>query len=122
MRIDIAFFCMAALLFSQQAALGETTAKPGRVLPSPTGNRANPTRFGDRIADEAFGAFQRGMYKTALTLALQQASAGEPNAQTLAAEIYARGLGVHVVSDHRPGPGAGCGEVRNLVFGAVCGG
>lgn len=53
----------------------------------------NPGRFGDKPADDAFGAYQRGLYKTALELALKQAEAGDPNAQTLAAEIYARGLG-----------------------------
>jgi uncharacterized protein len=50
-------------------------------------------RFGQKITDEAFGAFQRGLYKTALNLALEQAKAGDAPAQTLAAEIYSRGLG-----------------------------
>jgi TPR repeat protein len=42
----------------------------------------------------AYGAYQRGLYLTALHLALPRAEAGDPAAQTLAAEIYARGLGV----------------------------
>jgi len=44
--------------------------------------------------DEAFGAYQRGYYLTALELALPRAENGDPYAQTLVAEIYANGLGV----------------------------
>jgi uncharacterized protein len=51
-------------------------------------------RFGNRPADEAYGAFQRGMYLTALNLALPEAEKGDMASQMLAAEIYARGLGV----------------------------
>ncbi len=51
-------------------------------------------RFGGPPADAAYGAFQRGLYMTALNLALPRAEAGDPAAQTLAAEILSRGLGV----------------------------
>jgi uncharacterized protein len=51
-------------------------------------------RFGNRPADDAYGAFQRGLYLTALNLALPQAEKGDVASQMLAAEIYARGLGV----------------------------
>jgi uncharacterized protein len=61
---------------------------------SSTTTNVDPSRFGQRSADEAFGAFQRGMYKTALALALERAKTGDAAAQTLAAEIYARGLGI----------------------------
>lgn len=44
--------------------------------------------------DEAFGAFQRGRYLTAMELALPRAQLGDPAAQTLVAEILDRGLGV----------------------------
>ena len=44
--------------------------------------------------DDAFGAFQRGYYLTALALALPRAEKADPSAQTLIAEIYAKGLGV----------------------------
>lgn len=44
--------------------------------------------------DAAYGAFQRGRYLTAFELALPRAKLGDPAAQTLVAEIYARGLGV----------------------------
>ncbi|TCD11460.1 sel1 repeat family protein [Oricola cellulosilytica] len=53
-----------------------------------------PSRFGVRPADEAFGAFQRGLYLTARNLALPRAEEGDAAAQTLLAEIYSRGLGV----------------------------
>lgn len=54
----------------------------------------NPKRFGTQPEDAAFGAYQRGLYITALDLALPRAEKGDAAAQTLAAEIYARGLGV----------------------------
>jgi uncharacterized protein len=57
------------------------------------GGDVDKSRFGEQLSDDAFGAFQRGFYKTALTLALDRANKGDPNAQTLAAEIYANGLG-----------------------------
>ncbi len=51
--------------------------------------------FGPRKrVDEAYGAFQRGYFLTALALALPRAEKGDAAAQTLIAEIYARGLGV----------------------------
>ena len=44
--------------------------------------------------DDAYGAFQRGRYLTAMDLALPRAQLGDPAAQTLVAEILDRGLGV----------------------------
>jgi TPR repeat protein len=65
----------------------------------PTANQAaagsvDQNRFGGPPADAAYGAFQRGLYMTALNLALPRAEAGDAAAQTLAAEILSRGLGV----------------------------
>ena len=63
----------------------------------PVNDRApdvNPERFGGRIPDIAFGAFQRGLYITAFNLAKPRAEAGDPAAQALIAEIYSRGLGI----------------------------
>lgn len=54
----------------------------------------NENRFGNKVADPAFGAFQRGLYLTAFNLGMERAKEGDPAAQTLVAEIYARGLGV----------------------------
>ncbi|TDQ25350.1 tetratricopeptide repeat protein [Phyllobacterium brassicacearum] len=76
----------------------ETTAKQDK--PKSPGDPAleavNPTRFGKAPADEAFGAYQRGLYKTAYNLALPRAEAGDGAAQILLAEILARGLGMPV--------------------------
>ncbi len=44
--------------------------------------------------DEAYGAFQRGLFLTAIDKALPRAKLGDPAAQTLIAEMTARGLGV----------------------------
>ena len=83
--------CLAlTLTLLSDAAFGQ--AEP---VPAPVASKAvDPMRFGTRQPDEAYGAFQRGYYKTALDLALPRANAGEAPAQTLVAEILARGLGV----------------------------
>lgn len=44
--------------------------------------------------DDAYGAFQRGFYLTAMDLALPRAQLGDPAAQTLVASILEQGLGV----------------------------
>ncbi len=55
----------------------------------------NTAVFGPRAeVDYAYGAFQRGYYLTALELALERAEQGDAAAQTLIAELYAKGLGV----------------------------
>ncbi|PHP66123.1 hypothetical protein CSC94_16125 [Zhengella mangrovi] len=81
-------------------AAGDTAEK---VLPSLADRVAkeagestdiDPERFGQHPADKAFGAFQRGLYITALNLAKPLAEKGDPAAQTLVAEILSRGLGV----------------------------
>lgn len=61
---------------------------------TPDADTIAPSRFGEQPADEAFGAFQRGLYLTARNLARPRAEAGDSAAQMLLAEIYARGLGV----------------------------
>lgn len=44
--------------------------------------------------DEAYGAYQRGYYLTAMQLALPRAQLGDPASQTLIAEMQYAGLGV----------------------------
>ena len=44
--------------------------------------------------DVAYGAYQRGMYLTALAEANKRAQQNDPRAMTLLGEIYAQGLGV----------------------------
>lgn len=80
----------------------DTAGKGDRPLPQPAttdepGSRPDldPARFGKQV-DEAYGAYQRGLYKTAYNLALPRARNGDPAAQTLVAELLARGLGVPV--------------------------
>ena len=68
-------------------------AVPGWAQPNASA-RIDPSRFGTKQPDAAFGAFQRGLYITALNIGLPRAREGDPAAQTLVAEIYARGLGV----------------------------
>lgn len=51
-------------------------------------------RFGERPEDTAYGAYQRGLYKTAFNLAQPLAEGGDIPAILLVAELYARGLGV----------------------------
>jgi TPR repeat protein len=62
--------------------------------PPPLEDKVDPARFGKRPPDAAFGAYQRGLYKTAYDLALVRAKNGDPAAETLVAEILSRGLGV----------------------------
>lgn len=78
---------------------GDTSPPPPAddVNPSRFGTLAdslNPQRFGERQPDQAYGAFQRGLYKTAYNLALPRARNGDPAAQTLIAEILSRGMGI----------------------------
>ncbi len=106
-----AVLCLAALaLFPvpafAQAPAGEKTLPqpvepPAGVeqrLTAPFESRSFDTldkgRFGMRPSDEAFGAFQRGLYLTAHNLAKPLAENGNAPAQVLLAEILARGLGV----------------------------
>lgn len=80
-----------ALLALLVAAAPASAADGDRPEPPPD---VAPSRFGERKPDAAYGAYQRGLYITALNLALPRAKAGDGAAQVLAAEIYARGLGV----------------------------
>jgi TPR repeat protein len=55
------------------------------------------TAAGERSAfppDYAYGAFQRGYFLTAFSLALDRAKAGDAAAQTLLGELLSRGLGI----------------------------
>lgn len=76
------------------AMAGPALAQDGGQVTGPQASEVAPSRFGGREADPAYGAYQRGLYITALKLALPRAEAGDKAAQTLVAEIYARGLGV----------------------------
>jgi len=70
-----------------------TLPQPATMTP-PSVDAVNPDRFGAKQPDAAYGAFQRGLYKTAYNLAMERAKNGDPAAETLVAEILSRGLGV----------------------------
>ncbi|MGO4447638.1 SEL1-like repeat protein [Phyllobacterium sp. TAF24] len=76
----------------------QTTPKQDKpkLASDPTVDIVNPTRFGKGAVDEAFGAYQRGLYKTAYNLALPRAESGDGAAQVLIADMLARGLGIPV--------------------------
>ena len=90
------FLAAPAAWAASDVAAAPTTVDGPRVVgeeeaqPEPG---VDPLRFG-KAPDAAFGAFQRGLYVTALNLALPRASEGDAAAQTLVAEIYSRGLGI----------------------------
>lgn len=88
---------LTAALFAFPAVAETEGPDGGRVIAPESGpdlGKVDPDRFGDRPADAAYGAYQRGFYITALNLATPLALSGNPAAQTLIAEIYSRGLGV----------------------------
>jgi len=88
-RIAAPFALVALLFLAALPALAATGV--GHNLDP---DKIDPKRFGGRPPDLAYGAYQRGYYKTAYDLALPLAKKGEPAAQVLVAEILSRGLGV----------------------------
>jgi TPR repeat protein len=91
--------------FGDPSTPGMRSAKPVTILKSkeitpeaplaaPAEDGIDSKRFGGRVADPAYGAFQRGLYKTAYNLALPRAEQGDAAAQTLVAELLTRGLGI----------------------------
>ena len=101
MRTALRSLALLAILTAPVSAAGtegDVDKDDGqRLLPTPTqitpSARIDPRRFGNS-PDAAFGAYQRGLYITAFNLAKPRAEAGDDAAQTLIAEIYARGLGI----------------------------
>jgi TPR repeat protein len=90
----LAMVCAAAAAGSARARAADNPSLQGRLDSKAPAVTIDPSRFGAPQPDMAYGAYQRGLYLTALHLALPRAKAGDPAAETLAAEIYARGLGV----------------------------
>ena len=87
-RLALTALSALALLAAAGGALATDGDRPGA-----TAADIDPARFTKKL-DAAYGAYQRGLYRTALNLALERARDGDVPAQTLAAEILARGLGV----------------------------
>ena len=94
--LAICAFLFAGLALTPAMAEQAVDAKPAEVEAQQDPSSSTepvPSRFGSLPSDEAFGAFQRGLYITAHNLAMPRAQAGDAAAQTLLAEIYSRGLG-----------------------------
>ncbi len=72
-------------------APAELAARNAKKIDTNTNNNADKNKL---FVDLAYGAYQRGYYLSAFKLALPRAESGEPAAQTLLAELYARGKGV----------------------------
>ncbi len=87
-------FMRAAILVAACLPAAFAQAADGERAGNSHVDVVDPQRFGQKSPDAAYGAFQRGLYITALNLALPRAEKGDPAAQTLVAEIYSRGLGV----------------------------
>ena len=91
------------------AVLALASSAARRRRSSPTAAKRRPQRTASipsasarRRRTPPIGAFQRGLYMTALNLALPRAEAGDPAAQTLVAEILSRGLGARATRRRRP--------------------
>ncbi len=67
-----------------------------QLLPTPVAKATDDPAAADgtSASAQAYGAFQRGYYLSALRIAEPLANLGDPAAQTLLGEIYGRGLGV----------------------------
>lgn len=84
-----------ALVFALFAAgLAHAAGQAEAPKDPPPAGGVDENRFGGPPSDAAYGAYQRGLYMTALNLATPRAEAGDAAAQTLVAEILSRGLGV----------------------------
>src|SRR5262249_61864194 len=83
---------------AQSGAPRPPAAKPNRVAAPAEKTAPGPT---GPPPDMAYGAFQRGYFLTAFSLATDRVTNGaDPKALTLLGELYAGGLGVP--RDHRP--------------------
>ncbi|MBV8699532.1 MAG: sel1 repeat family protein, partial [Bradyrhizobium sp.] len=69
-----------------------TEAKP--APPAPSAAAATAPAPVDSNADLVYGAYQRGLYKTAFDLANAKAQVGDVKAMTMLGELYSNALGV----------------------------
>src|SRR6266487_1710801 len=68
------------------------TTKP---VATPTPSPSPTAAFEDPNVDAVYGAYQRGLYKTAFDLAITRAQYnGDAKAMTMLGELYANGLGI----------------------------
>jgi TPR repeat protein len=80
---------------AKKQAPAATPAPTATPTPAPTTTQAPPSVFDDPNVDLVYGAYQRGMYKTAFDLAMNRAQYnGDPKAMTMLGELYANAMGV----------------------------
>src|ERR1700745_588023 len=80
-------------VFAQSGAARPPAAKPNRV--AAPGERTAPAAPAGPPPDMAYGAFQRGYFITAFSLATDRVTNdADPKAMTLLGELYAEGRGV----------------------------
>lgn len=112
--VGVASFALGALAaHAETSSWSSGPAQPKSAAPKPAGSgkpasdpKARPLLSGPGTSthsktapsaggdDEAYLAFDRGSYLTALSLAEAAAARGEPSAHTLIGRIYSEGLGV----------------------------
>ena len=80
---------------SAAAASDAEAGADANAGPAPTPRRRPTPAFEDPNVDLVYGAYQRGMYKTAFDLAMTRAQYnGDPKAMTMLGELYANAMGV----------------------------
>ena len=89
------FFLVSFWLISATAQAQETAASGAEAVdPVAAETAAPPAQLPPPILDPAFGAYQRGFYLEAFTLALEKAEQGDAPSQTLLGQILYQGEGV----------------------------
>jgi hypothetical protein len=79
---------------AKKPAAPAATPKPA-ATPTPAPTAAPAPVFEDPNVDLVYGAYQRGMYKTAFDLAVTRAQYnGDPKAMTMLGELYENAMGI----------------------------
>src|SRR6476661_1241466 len=101
---------LAGLLMTMASATAQTSLTPPAAQPpasppaakkeapkpkAPAASDPQMPTFDDPNVDNVYGAYQRGLYKTAFDLAMTRAQyARDPKAMTMLGELYANALGI----------------------------
>src|SRR6478735_4684016 len=76
-------------------SVAKKPATPPKPAATPVPAPSPTPAFEDPNVDLVYGAYQRGLYKTAFDLASTRAQyAGDPKAMTMLGELYANALGI----------------------------
>ncbi|MGC1553494.1 MAG: HcpA family protein, partial [Bradyrhizobium sp.] len=80
---------------AEKAKIRPLAKKPAAPPAPPPAATATPEPPDDPNADLVYGAYQRGLYKTAFDLAMKRAQEkSDPKAMTMLGELYANAFGV----------------------------